>query len=249
MTLRRSLRWLVPGVLAYLIFMLATFPAAYLLRWLKPDAYGLGLSAVSGNVWSGQAGQVVFQGVPLGRVSWHFDWLAPWTGRLGYRLLLQGGTLEVRGRADVGRNGEIVIHNVVGRLPLSRLDHWLPLPSNSVDGLLQLDLTSLTLAKGLPVAASGRVRLSDANLHWPEPAQLGSYQMDLRTANGVAGQIHDTSGPLAVAAQVQLQSNGRYTVTGSVAARDKTSAAARLLNYMGSPGPDGKYPLNFNGQF
>ena len=154
MTLRRTLRWLIPGLLAYLIFLVATFPAAYLLHWLKPDPRSLQLGAISGNVWSGQAGQLVIQGVPLGRVGWHFDWRAPWSGKLGYRLHVQGGTLNVAGRADIGRNRQIVLRTVTGRLPVVGLDHWMPLPSNSVDGLLQLNLKSVTLASnGFPIAA------------------------------------------------------------------------------------------------
>ena len=59
MTLRSILRWALPGLFAYLVFLCATFPAAYLVHWLKPDPHGLELSAVSGSVWSGQAGQLV----------------------------------------------------------------------------------------------------------------------------------------------------------------------------------------------
>jgi len=248
MTLRSILRWALPGLFAYLVFLCATFPAAYLVHWVKPDPHGLELSAVSGSAWSGQAGQLVFQGVPLGRISWDFDWRAPWTGRLGYHIRLKDRTLDLAGRADVGRDRRIMMHNLAGRIPLSRLDHWMPLPSNSVDGLLQLQLASLTIAKGFPIAATGEVRLSDANLHWPESAALGSYRMKLHTTKEIVGQIQDSSGPLALNAQVRLQPNGRYTVSGNVSARDKTSAAAKLLSYMGSPGPGGKYPLNFNGQ-
>ncbi|MGH8371172.1 MAG: type II secretion system protein N [Gammaproteobacteria bacterium] len=245
---RKVLRWLVAGILAYLIFLCATFPASYALRWVQADVPGIQLSDVSGSIWSGHAGQLVFESVPLGALSWDFDWRAPWSGKLGYHLTLADGVTRLKGRLAIGRAGQIVIRDLSGRVPVQRLDHWLPLPPDSVTGLLQLNLNSLSVTNGMPQAADGSITLSDANLNWPQAATLGSYSLKLHTSQGITGDIQDTSGPLAMQAQVILQTDGQYHVQGTLAARDKDSAAAHLLTYLGSPGPDGKYPFNFAGR-
>ncbi|MGH8370087.1 MAG: type II secretion system protein N, partial [Gammaproteobacteria bacterium] len=73
---------------AYLIFLCATFPAAYTVHWLRSDLPGIQLDGVSGSIWSGQSQQLIFESVPLGTMSWQFDWRAPWSGNLGYHVHL-----------------------------------------------------------------------------------------------------------------------------------------------------------------
>lgn len=245
---RSVLRWLVPGILAYLGFLCATFPATYALRWVQADLPGIQLSDISGSVWSGEAQQLVFESVPLGAISWHFDWRAPWTGKLGYHLHLVDGVTQLDGRVAIGYTGRVVIHDLIGRVPVQRLDHWLPLPPESVTGLLQLNLANLVVTKGIPRTADGSVTLSDVSLNWPQTVTLGSYRMQLRTSQGITGEIRDTSGPLGLQAQAVLQADGQYHVKGMLSARDAQSAAAHLLTYMGSPGPDGNYSFDFAGR-
>lgn len=244
---RRIVRWLVPGIIAYLVFLCATFPAAYATRWLRSRTPGIQLSEVSGSIWSGQAQQLVFESVPLGRVSWHFDWRAPWSGQLGYHLRITDEGMQLDGRVAIGHGQRLVIHNLVGRVPLQRLDHWLPLPPDSVAGLLQLDLSNLEINNGLPRAAEGTVTLGDASLSWPQSAALGSYRMQLSSAKAITAAIQDSGGPLVLQAEAQLEPDGRYHVSGKLSARDADSAAAHLLTYLGSPDPSGKYPFDFAG--
>lgn len=245
---RRVLRWLVPGMFAYLVFLCATFPAAYALHWLRSDLPDIQLGGVSGSIWSGQSQQLVFESVPLGAMSWQFDWHAPWSGNLGYHVQLADPGMQLDGRAAIGPGGRIVIRDLVGHIPVKRLDHWLPLPPDAVDGLLQLNLTNLSIVNGLPQAAEGDVTLSDANLNWPQAAVLGSYQMRLHTSQGITGDIQDSSGPLVLQAQAVLRPDGAYSVTGKLSARDTNSAAAQLLTYLGAPDASGKYAIDFSGR-
>ncbi|HET7649202.1 MAG TPA: type II secretion system protein N [Gammaproteobacteria bacterium] len=245
--MRRGLRWLLPGIAAYLVFLGATFPAAYAVRWLKPALAGIQLSDISGSVWSGQAQELVFDSVSLGAVRWSFDWRAPWTGRIGYHLQLDDGSLQLHGRADIGSGRQIVVHDLAGRVPLTRIDRWLPLPPNSINGLLQIDLTDLSVSNGLLQSADGTVALSETELNWPQHALLGNYLMKVHTAQGIIGEIQDTGGPLILQAHAVLQSGRTYTVSGTLAARDAGSDAAHLLTYLGSPDQTGQYPFNFGG--
>ncbi|HEX5339774.1 MAG TPA: type II secretion system protein N [Gammaproteobacteria bacterium] len=244
---RRVLRWLVPGLLAYLIFLCASFPAVYAWHWLQPDLPNVRLSAVSGSIWSGQAGQLSIESVPLGAVKWRFDWRALLSGAAGYRLHLGDDGLQLVGRAAVSHGQRIVIHDLSGRIPVRRLDHWLPLPAGSLDGVLDLDLQTLVFSKGLPQAADGRVVLDQASLNWPQTAVLGSYRMQLHTDKGIIGDIRDSSGPLLLQARVTLQTGGQYRVQGTLSARDTASAAARLLDNLGGPDSAGKHTFDFTG--
>lgn len=244
---RRLVRWLLPGIAAYLVFLCATFPAAYVVRWLKPALPGIQLSDVSGSIWSGQAQGLVFDSVSLGAVRWTFDWRTPWTGRVGYHLHLDDGSLQLDGRAAVGRGRQITVRDLAGRVPLTRIDRWLPLPPDSINGVLQIDLTDLSVSNGLLQSADGTVALSETELNWPQHALLGNYRMQIHTAQGIVGDIEDTGGPLILKAHAVLQSGRTYTVTGNLAARDAGSDAAHLLTYLGSPDPSGRYPFSFSG--
>lgn len=246
---RRILRWLLPGILAYLVFLCATFPADYALHGLQPSLpAGMQLNGVSGSIWSGQARQLIIDSVVIGALRWRFDWRAPWHGRLGYHLQLKSGDLQLAGRAAFGRNQQIVIHALTGRVPVARLDHWLPLPRDSVTGQLQFDLPTLVFRQGLPQSADGSVTLTSARLHWPQTAVLGNYRLQLRSGKTVQGEIRDTGGPLALQAQVSLQSGGVYQVQGTLSARDAASAAAQLLPYLGVPDAGGRYRFDFTGR-
>ena len=242
--------WLL-GLAAYLTFLIASLPAAYLNHWVGKHYPGVRLADVSGSVFSGRAASVHVGQNDLGAVEWSFDWLAPFTLSLGYRLHLHDDTRDLAGRLDAGF-GSLRLRDFKGHAPVASFDAWLPLPSHSLSGSLLFDLKQLQLKGGRLQSATGDVELDDGSMSWPMAYTLGSYRMHLTPAatGGVTGEITDVASPLKLHADLSLGTDGRYHLKGILAARDPADAATRtLLANLGRPDSTGQYPFDFNGQW
>lgn len=242
--------WLL-GLAAYLVFLVAALPATYMSTWVSKHFPGIRLSDVSGSVFSGRAASVRIGQNDLGAVEWSFDWLAPFTLTLGYRLHLHDNARDLAGRLDAGFGG-LDLRDLKGHAPVASLDAWLPLPSHSLSGSLALDIKQLRLKDGHLQSAAGVVELDDGNMSWPTAYTLGSYRMTLApaAAGGITGEITDVASPLKLHADLSLGADGRYQLKGILAARDPGDASTRtLLTNLGRPDSTGQYPFDFNGQW
>ncbi|MGA9851564.1 MAG: type II secretion system protein N [Gammaproteobacteria bacterium] len=247
----REWRWWLAGIIGYLVFLLATFPAVYAVAWLQKHLPDIQLAGVSGSVWSGAAQDVALKGQSWGALQWHFDWRAPFTGRLGYRLQLHGPDVVLQGKLAARNAGKLLLQDIQGQIQISRLEPWLPLPSGSLNGTLQLQLARVVLTQGRPIMADGVVNLNDLSLNWPQPATLGSYQLKLQTQvkNDIRGNLLDTSGPLMVQGNLNLAPDGRYEISGTLASRDPANTSVNnLLHYLPTDA-SGSHPFQFNGQW
>lgn len=238
------------GAAAYLIFLLATLPADYVVGWTVKHFPAVQLSGVSGSVFSGAAQQLRYAGRPLGAVEWHFDWLAPFTFTLGYHVRLHDDSSDLVGRVD-SRFGTLYLRNLSGQLPVAALDPWSPLPAHSLAGKLNLRVTRLSFKGGRLTGAAGEVDLSEAALKWPTSYALGSFRLLLTDAgDGVHATADDVASPLSLQAALILSPTGAYKLTGTLAAHDPGDTATRdLLANLGRPDSTGRYPFSFNGQW
>ncbi|HVA54443.1 MAG TPA: type II secretion system protein N [Gammaproteobacteria bacterium] len=242
--------WWLAGLLAYLVFLLATLPAVYPLAWWQRRVHDVQLSKISGSVWSGAAQEFTLNGQPWGALQWHIDWRALFTGHMGYHLELRAPDIELQGRV-AGTRDDFLLQDVRGHIPVRRLEALLPLPAGSVSGNLNMDLNRVLLIKMQPVLTDGVVNLTDASLSWPQNLTLGNYQLKLTSQNqkGISGSFMDTSGPLVVQGTLSLTPKGRYQVSGTLTSRDPNNAAlTKLLGYL--PGDEaGHHPFKLSGQW
>ncbi|MGH8307926.1 MAG: type II secretion system protein N [Gammaproteobacteria bacterium] len=244
-------RWWLAGVIVYLVFLLATFPAVYAVTWLQKRLPDVRLDQVSGSVWSGVAQDLILNGRSWGSLQWHFDWRAPFTGHLGYSLLLVGPDLRLQGRVMGRRADKLLFQDLQGQIPISRLESWLPLPSGSISGTLNLNLTRVVLVNRQPAEADGVINGDGIRLGWPQPVTLGNYQLKLQTQkpSGIRGNLLDTAGSLILQGKLSLTPNGRYQVSGTLASRDPADAGLNnLLHYLPTDA-SGKHPFQFTGQW
>jgi general secretion pathway protein N len=242
-------RWWLAGLLAYLIFLLATYPAIYAIGWLQHRLPGVQLGSVSGSIWSGTAQEFGLEGQSWGVLNWHFDWRAPFTGQLGYRLRLEDSETALQGRV-VGRFDRLTLEDLQGHIPISRVEPWLPIPRGSVSGDLDLQLKRVVLIKMLPTSADGSVNLTGVSLSWPEELVLGDYQLKLQTQGqkGIQGSFTDTGGPLILQGVLTLTPDGHYQINGTLMSRDPANQALTgMLHYLPDDGA-GHHPFNFTGR-
>lgn len=245
----RIVRWWLGGLIAYLFFLLATLPAVYPMAWWQKRMPDVQLSNISGSVWSGVAQEFTLYGKPWGVLEWHFDWLAPFTGHMGYRLRLRASDMDLQGRV-AGSRDNLLLQDVHGHLSINRLEGLLPLPAGSISGNLEVELRRLLLVKMRPVLADGTATFTDAALSWPQSMTLGSYQLKVSSQDkkGIHGVFIDTGGPLAVQGTLAVTTNGRYQISGTLLSRDpNNSALSNLLGYLPADGA-GHHPFKFDGQ-
>jgi general secretion pathway protein N len=248
---QRALRWWLLGAGAYLVFLGATFPAQYLVDHLSKKMPELEIAGVTGSMLSGSAAELRYQGTDLGAVDWHFDWLAPFTLNIGYRVDVHAEDLDLRGRVDMGF-GSIHLRGLEGRIPVVGLDHWSPLPPDSLGGSLGLHLKELSFKSGKLVSAEGELDLDEGVLKWPATATLGGFRADISPASGggIQAAITDVSSPLKLDASLSLSDTGAYHLKGVLAAKDPADQATRsLLSGLGQPDSTGRYPFDFTGQW
>lgn len=247
---KSALRWGLLGAVAYLVFLGVTFPAQYLADHLAKKLPALQLLGVSGSLFSGTATEVRYQGTSFGAVDWRFDWLAPFSLTLGYRVHVYAEDRDLLGRVDFGFN-RIELKSLEGRIPVSAFDTLLPLPPDSLAGALSPHLQELTLKAGHLTSAQGELDLDEATLKWPTAATLGSFRMLLTpAADGIQAQVSDVASPFKLNAAVSLTHGGAYHLSGTLAARDPGDAATRnLLAGLGRPDSAGQYPFDFKGQW
>lgn len=246
---RRSLRWWLLGAAAYAVFLGASFPAQYLTDHLMKGLPALQLSGVSGSLFSGSAAQVGYQGASFGAVDWQFDWLAPFSLNLGYRVHLHAEDRDLRGRLDFGFK-RVVLKDLEGRIPVSAFSSLSPLPPGSLDGSLSPRLKQLTLKAGRVTSAEGELDLDEATLRWPSAATLGSFRVLLTPAtDGIQAQIADVASPFRLSADLSLSAGGAYHLSGTLGAHDPGDVATHnLLSGLGQPDSTGQYPFDFKGQ-
>ncbi|MGH8283558.1 MAG: type II secretion system protein N [Gammaproteobacteria bacterium] len=247
----RAWRWWLAGIIVYLVFLLATFPAAYAVTWLQNRLPEVRMVGVSGSVWAGSAQDLTLSGRSWGALQWHFDWRAPFTGRLGYSLQLHGSDLSLHGQVAASRRASLFLRDWRGQLDVARLEPWLPLPSGSVSGTLRLRLSRVVLVNGRPTVADGVVTGEGIRLAWPQPVALGNYQLKLQTqaTGGIRGDLLDTAGPLILQGSLNLAPNGHYQVSGTLASRDPANTGLNnLLHYLPADA-SGNHPFQFSGQW
>jgi len=93
-------------------------------------------------------------------------------------------------------------------------------PPGSVAGQLNIKLDRMLLVNARPAAAVGTLSVTNLNLSWPQSVSLGDYQLKLRTAaDGIRGNLLDTSGPLMLQGSVHLAPDGHYHLSGTLAPR------------------------------
>lgn len=245
-------RWWLAGLGVYLTFLIGMLPAAYPKAWLHKRLPTVQLARVSGTIWSGMAQELVLDGRSLGTVHWRFDWQAPFGGHIGYRVQLRGPGLMLHGRvSDAGANG-LLLQNLRGRIDVRRLNPWLPLPPNSLNGTLDLRLTRMNWLAGRPTYASGTIDFTTVSLNWPQAVTLGSYALAVQTTAqaGIHGMLTDTGGPLILKGTLEVRPEGHYQVQGTLKDRSPGNDPAldNMLRYLPSAGA-GAHRFEFHGRW
>ncbi|QKT03016.1 type II secretion system protein N [Ectothiorhodospiraceae bacterium 2226] len=250
---RRLLGLIALGIVAYLIFLIMTWPAhhAYGAARTQLGDMPLTLHGVEGTAWSGRAALAEMQGLRLEAVRWEVHPRGFVRGALDATLNFRSNEGPGEALVRVHPDRRVQVTDLRARLPMQQV------------GVLvgaQVRLGG-TLALNLPAAAfeaEGRLRSAQGELLWQNASTamlpqvpLGDLLVTLQPEGDLLhAVVQDNGGPVTVQGTAQLYEDGRYEFRGRLGTRE--GAAPELvatLRLMGRPDRDGMIPVGFSGRW
>jgi general secretion pathway protein N len=240
---------IILAAIGFVLVLLARFPA----RWISPLLpHGMQCQQLDGSAWSGSCTGLNANGRTLGNLTWDLHALQLLRGRLDLALDMTNGGNYVRGDVAMGFGGALHGRDVSLDLPLtSALVSSLPAGAHArlSGNLSRIEWTGKFLSE-----LQGELSIQD--LVGSQGLAFGNYQAIFSAATGSAGVdapsgvVHDSGGPLALDATLQLNHDPGYVLQGRVAARPSASPdLTDALKYLGSPDATGRRPFSLAGTF
>ena len=245
----KAWRYLAAGVVAYVLVLIATFPAHKAGQFIEHQVDELDLRSVSGTWFSGQAQQLVYQGLDLGPVNWRFRPQAMLLGRFEYRLVF--GHKANAGQANLGLSmaGNIQVSELELVVQPDRLiNHYSPIAIGT-SGAISLDIEVLEFDDHFPHRINGQAVWADAGV--VDPLELALGQLTLLLEND-AGDLFGTIGNEAdfgISGELRLGASGRYGINVAIRPEPDTSEETlEVLKNIAQQQPDGNFLWRADGQ-
>jgi general secretion pathway protein N len=255
MSMRRW-QWWALGAAAYVIILLALFPAQVAYRF-APQTQLVQLGGIEGTLWSGRAAIVSVAGLRLRELRWE---LSPWgllLGRLRGDLdaRLEEGFIDTR--FDISPATVRLIDLNAGTALTTLANTEILGYLNGMSGQASLALERLVLRDGWIADVRGQLRVAGLAVPPLLPTlgsaviALGNYEVQLSSgdADTVLAQFKDAGGPLGVSGTLTLNARREYRLDGRIQARPE--AAPELLQGIelmtGEPDATGYRPLLLSG--
>lgn len=248
--MRRVWPLLALGASAYLLFLVVSFPAARMTPWLERQVSGLSLHGVAGSLVSGQAIQLVYRGLDLGRVSWRARPLALLLGRLEYHLELSDPVNPGQARLAITPGGAVRGRDIRFTVSPDRLAAlYSPLPVTT-SGRLRVEIETLDVSAAFPEHVAGRLDWEAAAVLSPVELVLGDIAMALHSEPDALVGDMVSGGRLEAAGGVQLTADGRYRYELRIRPDNQTSEdTLAMLETVGRMQPDGQMVFTGSGRW
>ncbi len=244
------LKYIVFGLLAYLLFLIIRFPASIAYRWVEKEMQPITLSAVSGTVWSGHADGILLRGSDLGKMDWRFSPLALLGAKLGFVFEVSGPRLHAEGTGGVTLGGTAYFAPINGVMDAGLLETVPRFRVGKIKGNLEYRLEELELSKdGHVLSVNGKALWKGAGIVQPITLSLGDVDITLTSDNGDIIAEFSGEGALTLDGQTIIEPDGRFTVNGFVLPRPSAPPAlVAALRSFGKETPGGKIELDYTGR-
>jgi general secretion pathway protein N len=239
----RPLRWVAAGSAAFVLVLIARFPASWA-AWMLPR--GAACRELGGTLWNGTCSDLTAAQIPLGDLRWSVEPLRLFLGELSLRVALTRPQGRARALVELSPSGAISARNLQARFAV---DHTLleQLPP-STHAVVEADLESLRWQDGSIGAVRGEIEVR--GLTTAEGASLGAYRVAFPggTTGEPTGRLSDLGGPFAVEGTVRMTPGSGYVVSGLIAARPGAPPdLAAQLRYLGTPDAEGRREFSVAG--
>ncbi len=240
-------RFIVIGSSAFVLGLVAMFPARVAYSWFAPDSLQLG--GISGTVWNGSATEGLAAGIYIRNLSWSFKPLSLLRASLAFSTSFDPASGFMDVDIAVSPGGSISLTNVAGAIPLDLLQRSIQ-PLSGLQGSVNLQLGRVVIDDGMPTTLDGTVTVSNLTATLMSSTPIGNYKAVFSSdSDGVRGVVEDTSGVLAVDGVFSLSPDRAYSFSGQVAPRpDTPSIIVQQLQLLGSADAAGKREFRIEGQ-
>jgi general secretion pathway protein N len=250
---KKTIQYILVGFSAYIIFILATIPAATVYAYWK-DTLGpkvpFNAKHWSGSVWSGKAAEVMIGGKQIKSLSWQFHPFKLLMGSLELGLEFEVKDGYLKGAAGRSIMGTRYINDIEAWIPMSEIAALANLQTFMPAGALNVNLEKLELSQQALSSAVGDIEWNSAEITLLNKMGLGDIQLKFDPADdGIKGVLSDQGGPLQVDGLLTVSSKGAYAFTGALGLRDpQRTDLKNALRSLGRPGNDGKYKITRSGE-
>lgn len=216
------------------------------------------MTQVSGSVWRGSAASVSVRFRPsadlhsIGAASWRNR---PWKLlllELDYAVVLQPPGGQVNLDVSAGTDGDLLVEDVQGSLPLPAVDGlFAPV---GWKGTAEFDVDRLVIRSAFPRAASGVLVVRDLTAAGPHGINIGSFELTLGEGavgtDVITGRLRDLGGgPMQVRGTLELKPDRSYLLTGEVSPGSEQNAViTRTLGFLGPADSLGRRPFTIEGR-
>jgi len=188
---RPGVRLAALGAGAYLVFLLANLPAAWLGFALERSSGGaLALADPRGTAWSGSGVLALRSGGAYRAIvdlEWRCNPLSLLTGRLNIALSGAGRETRLRARVDLGA-GRATLNDVEANVPAAMVESALPVAAFAKpEGQLRVKADSVEWGEG-SIRGAASVEWIDAGLSGLQAPRLGDYRLQI-TASGERAEL------------------------------------------------------------
>lgn len=239
---------MIVGVLAYLVLLVSTLPAALVVDSIQAKNNNPVLSGVVGTVFTGRAARVQLQGIELGPLDWQIRVPGLLLGRLEYQLVFSSERFPGRAIAGIRLTGGRYVRDMAMSLDQDFLfNRWSPLEVQT-EGRLTVAVENMEFDDGFPSALTGFMQWSDAQLIEPLQLALGRVELVATSeADHLSARVTN-NGPTTVSGKISLNRNGDYTLDLYI--KPVAAASEELIDILGMAGQlqsDGSYLLSGSG--
>lgn len=213
------LRFILLGLLAFVVALLVVLPASWFASALPPQ---LSCGSLSGSIWRGQCNGLALaqpdgQPLRLDTLDWRLHPLALLRGQVRADVTVAGADVAARGQLTLQSGGRLAVDALTGRVAL---DHarMAALPAGWSASAEAREL-SLQLAGGRIQALGGAVLAQQ--LRDSSGTGFGDFRLEFPPAQSppFRGTLADMGGPMQLQAQLQLNADLSWQMQGTIRLR------------------------------
>ena len=249
--MKRILKLTLLVVSGFIFFMLVTFPAEYAYQAIHSRINKLSLSGINGTLWSGSAGYVQYQSIPLGSLNWSLHPHDILRGHIETDFTLTSDQMQTSGTAGREILGAAYTKNLKGHISAALLSKQLGIKTVVPAGKLHFSMQRMEFSpKGRLESAIGHITWEQAGISSPAQAALGNLNVIITTEKeGIVFNISDENSPIKVKAELLVCPDGKYELNGQLtptpAAQTGLSNSLKLL---GKPDKNGVIKIKYMGR-
>jgi general secretion pathway protein N len=247
---RPTRAYLLAGVAAHALMLVATLPAHQAYRFLPSAAHrAVTLYGLEGTVWNGRATAARIGPLELGPLRWDVGLLRLPLGQVRVAWSVAGTGTAGNGIVQAGLWGGLRLPELTLQVPMATLQRHLPLPV-TLGGALEVRLHDIVLHDARLQRAAGTLTWRDAAVRWTDPIRLGTLVVKLEPgAKPIRGTLRNRGGPLEIRGTITLSPAGRLHLNATVLPHaGAPKPLLQALRASGRPDATGRYHLRWSGR-